>query len=443
MSIHHKPAALLEHKDDNAIGEVKRAVDELMSSHQKFVETNDTRLKEIEKRGVADPLTVEKLAKIEKDIDKYEGLSAKFAKAELAMKAAQDEAKEAKDHADELEKRLNRPGAGGADRADILKKNVNTWARAVIDANTKGVINLSPDQQKALDAVATEMKSMSVSNDTTGGYLAPSEYVREIIKGVTEMSPARSLARIRTTGAKSVMIPKRTGQFAARRVGETETRTETDGLRFGMIEITAPEMYALIDISTQNLEDTVFDLEAEISGEATEQFAVREGMEFVSGTGVGQMEGILVNADVGTVNSGHATLITGDGLINLKYGVKTAYARNGTFVLNRTVLGSVRKLKNSNGDYIWQPGLANGRPNTIDGDPYIETPDMPNEAAAAKPVAYGDFRRAYTMVDRIAMTLLRDPFTQATEGMIRFHFRRRVGGQVVLPEAIKTLTIAA
>lgn len=443
MSIHHKPAALLEHKDDTAIGEVKRAVDELMSAHQEFVKTNDTRLKEIEKRGVADTVTVEKLAKIEKDIDKYEGLSAKFAKAELAMKATQDEAKEAKERADDLEKRFNRPGAGGVDRAENLKKGVNTWARAVIDANTKGVINLSPDQQKALDAVATEMKAMSVSNDTTGGYLAPSEYVREIIKGVTEMSPARSLARIRTTGSKSVMIPKRTGQFAARRVGETETRTETDGLRFGMIEINAPEMYAIIDISTQNLEDTVFDLEAEISGEATEQFAVREGIEFVSGTGVGQMEGILVNADVGTVNSGHATLITGDGLINLKYGVKTAYARNGTFVLNRTVLGSVRKLKNGNGDYIWQPGLANGRPNTIDGDPYIETPDMPNEAAGAKPVAYGDFRRAYTMVDRIAMTLLRDPFTQATEGMIRFHFRRRVGGQVVLPEAIKTMTIAA
>jgi HK97 family phage major capsid protein len=114
--------------------------------------------------------------------------------------------------------------------------------------------------------------------------------------------------------------------------------------------------------------------------------------------------------------------------------------RNANWVMNRTVLGSVRSLKDLNGQYIWMPGIAQGRPNSIDGDPYVECPDMPNEGAGAKPVAYGDFQRGYTMLDRIAMSMLRDPYTQADSGLIRFRFRRRTGGQVTLAEAMRTLT---
>lgn len=443
MTKHVNPS-LLEHKDDAAVGEVKRAVDALMSSYEEFKKANDARLKEVEKRGGADPLTEEKLGKIEKALAGMEELGAKFTKAELAAKAAKEEAEEAKKRADDLELRLNRPGAGGRDQREDLKKQVNVWARAVVDANVKGVLNLSDVQRKALSDAEAEMKAMAVANDTTGGYLAPSEYVREIIKTVTEMSPVRQLVRVRATGAKSLVIPKRTGTFAARRTGESESRVPADGMKYGALEIPAPEMYAIIDISNQNLEDSVFDLEAELTTEATEQFAVREGLEFVEGTGASnEMQGFLVNADVGTINSGHATKITADGVFALKYGIKTAYARNGVFVLNRTSLGAVRRLKTGDGQYLWQPGIAQGRPNAIDGDPYVEVPDMPNEGAGAKPVAYGDFRRAYTLVDRLAMSLLRDPFTQAAEGAVRFHFRRRTGGQVVLPEAIKTLTCAA
>ena len=102
-------------------------------------------------------------------------------------------------------------------------------------------------------------------------------------------------------------------------------------------------------------------------------------------------------------------------------------------------MGSVRKLKDNNRQYIWMPGLAQGQPNTIDGDPYVEVPDMPNEGANAFPIAYGDFARAYTLVDRIAMSMLRDPYTQATSGNIRFLFYRRIGGQIVLAEAIRKL----
>lgn len=438
-----------ERKEDapNLTAEVKAAVAPVMTAFEEFKATNDERLKQIEKKGVADPVTDAKLAAIEAKLASSEDLNQKLTQAENQSKAAKEQADELKTQLEALQVTLRRTGGGGshdpATRRAELKSHVNVWARGVINAYVNGVPNLSEDQKKAFAAVETEMKALSLANDTTGGYLAPAEYVADIIKGVTEMSPARSLARLRTTAAKSIMIPKRTGQFAARRVGELETRTETDGLRYGMVEINAPEMYALVDISEQNLEDSAFDLEAEIRMEAVEQFAVKEGAEWVSGTGNGEMEGILTPSTLATTISGAATAVAADGLLTLKYALKTAYAQNANWVMNRTTMGSVRKLKATDGTYLWQPGIAQGRPNTIDGDPYVEVPDMPNEAASAKPVAYGDFRRAYTMLDRIAMQMLRDPYTQADSGLIRFRFRRRVGGQVVLGEAYRALVCSA
>lgn len=436
-----KSRAPFERKEAGGDADVKGAVKGLMTAFEEFKSTNDERLKQIEAKGAADPATEAKLRKIEDSIAGYEGLNQKLTAAESEAKAAREGQNELKAQLDALQLKLQRPGAG--DPAVQRKANVNAWARGVVGAFTSGVPNLPEDQRKAIEAVEAEYKALSVGNDTTGGYLAPSEFVAEIIKGVTELSPVRSLARQRTTGNKSIMQPKRTGRSSARRAAELQTRTETTGLAWGMVEINAPEAYALIDISQQNLEDSAFDLEAEIREEAVDQFSVLEGAEFVSGTGVGQMEGILVNADVAETNSGDANLITGDGILSLKYGVKSDYAKNGSFVLNRTTMGAVRRLKAADGTYLWQPGIAQGRPNTIDGDPYVEVPDMPNVAAGAYPIAYGDFRRAYCLVDRIAMQMLRDQYTQATAGAIRFLFRRRVGGQVVLAEAIRKLKVAA
>jgi HK97 family phage major capsid protein len=126
-------------------------------------------------------------------------------------------------------------------------------------------------------------------------------------------------------------------------------------------------------------------------------------------------------------------------MLTLKHAVKSAYARNATWIMNRTTLGSIRKLKDAENRYIWMPGIQNAAPNTIDGDPYVEMPDMPSEGAGLFPIVYGDFRRAYTWVDRISMEMLRDPFTQATSGNVRFIMRKRVAGQVVLAEAIRKL----
>jgi len=420
----------------------KTAIEQVMGAFEEFKRTNDAELAEIKKKGSADPLVTEKLAKIEKDLVKFEEINQKLTAAEL-------ESKKEKEHVDELELKLNRlslSGAGDAEsKAAEYKSRVNTWARAAIGAATGGVHNLSADQQKALKDVEAEYKAMSVGNDTTGGYLAPAEYVREIIKGVTEISPIRSLVRVRTTASKSIMIPKRTGQFAAQWVAEQGTRSETDGLRYGMLEIPTHELYALVDISEQNLEDSAFDMEGEIRFEAAEQFSLAEGTAGVVGNGVGKPQGFL-DADAGLSENVSGTAATiadvdgqANGLLTLKHALKTAYTRNATWALNRTTLGSVRKLKDAQKNYIWMPGIAQGKPNTIDGDPYVEVPDMPSEGANAYPIAYGDFARAYTLVDRIQMSMLRDPYTQATGGNIRFLFRRRLGGQVVLAEAVRKL----
>lgn len=415
------------------LSEIKSIIEAQGRAWDEFKATNDALIKaKADGKAVGD--LEAKLAKLEPVLAHSEAISAKLTAAENEVKAAKLAAEEAKTAVEDLEVQFNRQGLGGIGRNQ--KADVNQWARAVVDAHTKGVVNLTQDQQKALHDVANEYKAMSVSNDTTGGYLAPAEYVREIIKTVTEISPARQLARIRTTGNKSILLPKRTGQFAALWTAENATRTETTGLTYGMLEIFTHELYAMIDISEQNLEDSAFNLAAEIAAEATEQFAVAEGAAFVSGTGVGKPEGFMTNSSVSSVNSGSAALITADSLLTAKHTLKTVYTRNANWVMNRTTLGAVRKLKDGQGQYLWQSGIAAGKPNTIDGDAYVEVPDMPSEGANTYPVAYGDFAKAYTLVDRIAMSMLRDPYTQATSGNIRFLFRRRLGGLTVQPEAI-------
>lgn len=418
---------------------VSEAVNPVMTAFEAFKETNDARLKEIEKKGTADVLTADKLSKIETTLSQYEGLNQKLTLAEQQAKAA-------KEATDRIETAMNRlPSNMRREKNESEAKAIhNAWGMAVIRAHAMGIANLSSEEQKILSDISKEAKALNIGTDTAGGYLAPLEYVREIIKGVTLSSPARGLVRVRNTANKMIQIPKRTGQFAARRINETGTKSETTGLAYGLEELVAPEMYALIDISNQMLEDTAFDMEAEIREEAQLQFAVKEGAEFISGTGIDQAEGVLVNSSVQENVSGSATTIadvTGqaDGLLTLKHALKTAYANNATWIMNRTTIGSVRKLKDNQKNYIWMPGIAQGKPNTIDGDPYAEFPDMPSEGAGLYPICYGDFRMGYTMVDRISMEMLRDPYTQATAGNIRFIFRRRQGGKVVLGEAMRKL----
>lgn len=428
----------------DSMSELKEAINGFMGDFEEFKKVNDRRLGDIEKKGSADVLDEQQVERINAGLDKLEAMNQRLTTAESKA----EELKKLEERYDMLETAINRTAGTRSEQKSSPFARAEDWSRAAMGAMTKGMPNLSEDEQKALSDIQTEYKALNVGTDTAGGYLAPSEYIREIIKGVTELSPVRSLVRVRNTSFKELEIPKRTGRSSATRVTETGTRSESTSPTYGVETIPAPEVYAILDITNQMLEDSAFNMAMELQEEASDQFAVLEGAEFVSGTGVGEMQGILTHADVGETNSGSAASIAdsggqANGLIDLKHSLSSQYAANARWLLNRTSIGAIRKLKDSNGQYIWMPGIANGAPNTIDGDPYVEVPDMPSIAANAYPVAYGDFMRAYTMADRIAMEMMRDPYTQATAGKVRYFFRRRSGGKVTLAEAIKKLKIAA
>lgn len=297
-------------------------------------------------------------------------------------------------------------------------------------------------------AAPPEQKGLIASDDTLGGYLiAPGEYVREIIKAITELSPIRSLATVRSTSQRSVMIPKRTGQFSAARTAEIATRTERTGLTYGLEEMSLPEAYALVKVSRQELEDSAFNLEAEISSEIVEQFEVLEGSEFVAGNGVGKAEGFLTNTavTVAAVETAGSNAIAADDLIALQYALKGPYVRNATWVMKRATVKAVRILKESTTNaYIWQPGLQLGQPASLLGSPVVECTDMPSGLVDNQyEVAYGDFRRGYLIADRISLEIQRLNELYAATGEVGFLARKRFNGQVVLPEAIKLLKIKA
>lgn len=435
--------------------ETKEALDKFMSAFDEYKKENDAVLKEL-KDNRTDPIGEEKLAKIDSFLDKYEDINQRLTKSlELAKSASEDGETwkgELKKRLDEFETVLNRAGTG-EDKAGDAKERLDAWAKSTVKAIQFGQQSLSEDELKSMTDVTEEYKALNMSTNTEGGYLTPIEMIRDIIKDITEISPVRSIAKVRQTASRAVEIPKRTGQFAAQWVAEQGTKDETEGLTYGVHEITTHEMYALIDITNQLLEDSMFDMAGEIMSEAAEQFALAEGTAFVKGNGVTRPEGFMTHADVPTVNSGVAddivgkamsdgTASQGDGLLRLKYALKTGYKARAQWLMKRSTIGRVRRMVDGEGRYLWMPGIAQGRPNTIDSDPYTEMPDMDTIAENAYPVAYGDFRKAYCWLDRIQMEMLRDPYTQATGGKIRYILRKRVGGKVVLPEAIVKMKCA-
>jgi HK97 family phage major capsid protein len=405
--------------------EIKTLIEEQNKAFNAFKEANDENLKK------RDALLEDKLNKIEKDLDKFEDINQKLVLAEEQNKALQEQL-------DKVETVINRPDFGSGAVDNDAKEYKAAFER---------VMRRTPEQRDPEDMalIRKRMNALIKADDVSAGYLlAPAEMQKEIVKTVVEMTPLRSLAAVRTIGSGSLKQPKKTGGTTATRVGETATRSNTGDPTYGMIEIPAPEMYARIEVSLQMLEDSEYDLMGELQEDASEQFAYREGYEFINGLGAAnQAEGILTNSDVGSVVSEHATLIKADGIMNLFYELKTAYVRNAVFGLNRSTLRDIRKLKDGNGQYLWMPGVAMGQPNTIMGAPYVEMPDMPDIGAGLYPVIYGDFRRGYVIVDRVAIQFQIDFTTGADDGEVIFRARKRVGGGVRLPEAIKKLEIAA
>lgn len=296
-----------------------------------------------------------------------------------------------------------------------------------------------PSELLRKDTGKIENKAMVTGDPVTGGYLASSDMAADMLKLITEFSPIRDIANVKPTSRESYKQRKRTGTPTGGRTGETETRTATTGLVFGMEEIPTHEYYAFDDISRWNLDDSDFDLEAELNGAFGEAIGVLEGYDFVLGSGVKRPEGFMANSSVGSVNSGDADEITADGLFKLYFEPKGGYLARAVFVMNRATMLKASTLKETGtGAYLLRR-LGDSPAWNILGCRVVECKDMASEGANTYPVAFGDFTRAYTIVDRTAIVNLRDPYTQAASGAIRFWVFKRTGGQVVLAEAIKKL----
>lgn len=399
------------------VKEAGAAVNKALEEYRATAEANDKK---------RDAVVDEKLNKLEEELNKYENLSRILTEAEAKAKA---DAEEFSNRVDQLEARLNRPG-GNAEEADAEAKAYHeaffAWARQDKDAFIGG------ERQNVLQ----------VGDDKAAGYLAPTEYVAEILKDILEISPMRGLVTVRRAGGRGIQVPRLTARPSATWVGEIEKR-ESTGAEYGLDDIPVHEANVRIPVSLQMLEDAAFNLEDELREQAVDAFGIQEGQAIVAGNAFKKPQGILNGDGYIRVASGAAADITADNLIDLKYAIKTGYARNGSYILNRATLGKIRKFKDGSGQYLWTPGLADGRPNTIDGEPYAETPDMPNVGAGLKPVAYGDWKRAYTLVDRLDISVLRDPYTASEYGQVVFNWRRRLGGAVRLGEAYAVLEVAA
>lgn len=363
----------------------------------------------------------------------FEEYRDKMAEEIKAVNVAMPETKAAVDkmnaRLDELEAKMKAPAQGAATTDQVE----GSEAKAFVKYCARGESKLTPDETKALAA----------SDDTAGGYLVPKQVMNSIIQRVQEFSPIRQIAMVQPITTSTLEWPTDTGDFSGGWTAEQGTRTESTGQTFGKNIITAHEMYAYVKITNQLLEDSAFNLEAFMADKAGVRLAVLEGTAFVSGTGVGQPEGFMVNANIGYTAGGDASNLKAPGLITLQHAVKADYARNAVWVLNRKTLGVVRTLQlNDYTGFVWQPDYTGSNPPRILGQPYVEATDMPDIAGNAYPIAYGDFRRAYVIADRVAISVLRDPYTSKTTGVVEFMFRKRVGGQVILSEAIRKLKIA-
>ena len=325
-----------------------------------------------------------------------------------------------------METKMNRP-AVHVERKDEASEYSKAWSAYICKG---GRIN------------DIETKTMIVGNDVSGGYLAPPEFNSEMIRNLVLTSPIRGLASVRTTANNSVVYPSRTAVTNAVWHGEAVTRTESEPT-FGQVSIPVREMSTYTDVSNTLLQDSGGSVEAEIRLALATDFGQKEGLAFVSGDGVVAPTGLLTDTNIAYQANTSTTALSSDALISMFYSLAAPYRANATWIMNSTSLAAVRTLKDgTTGVYLWQAGLAAGQPDLILGKPVVEVPDLPNPTSGLFPILVGDFSTGFRIIDRIGLSVLPDPYSQATSGLTRFHATRRVGSAVIVPGAIKKLKMS-
>ncbi len=352
------------------------------------------------------------------------------------------------------------------EKLDRINSSVGDLQKAVDDANAKiaamsiGAGSAGDVKDKEYtDAFRAHFRkgdinaSLNKGAAAEGGYLAPVEWDRTIIDKLIQVSPMRQIASVQNISTAGFTKLFNLRGTASGWIGEAAARPETATPTFGSMTFTPGEIYANPAATQQMLDDAEINLEQWLANEVETEFAYQEGLAFLTGDGTNKPRGFLTFVTGGTAaavnplgaiqlkTAAAATAIASDELVDLVYMLPAAYTQDARFVMNRTVQGVVRKLKDGQNNYLWQPSYVAGQPATILGYPVTEMPGMPNLAINALPIAFGDFRRGYLIVDRVGVRVLRDPFTN--KPYVHFYTTKRVGGGVQNPETIKVLKMAA
>ncbi len=404
---------------------MKKQLEELGKDWKQFRADNDARLEKLEKSGGSTSDYDEKLQKINDELDKKEK------------------------RIDELKLAIQRTSADGKAQtaADLI--NVSKDAKKVMQKLMKKG-SITPDEEaKLFESYGEEYKTLSVQIDEDGGFFVRPEVSTRMSKKIFESSPVRQLATVETISSDSLEIHADYDEPDAGWVGETQARAVTNNSQIKLIVIPVHEQHASPKATQKLLDDAGMDIEAWHQGKVVMKFAREEATAFVNGDGVLRPRGFLQypsGTDFGQVQqvvSGSAGLFTDDGLHDLQTALKEAYQMNASWLMKRASAGEVRKLKDGDGRYLFSlgnGGLNSDQSFTLLGKPLRYADDMPAIAADALAAAYGDFREGYTIVDRIGIRVLRDPYT--SKGSIIFYTTKRVGGAVYNFEAIKLQKLA-
>ncbi|MDX2235059.1 MAG: phage major capsid protein [Hyphomonadaceae bacterium] len=387
--------------------------DVLMATFAAFKAENDRRLEAIE-RGRADVLSEDKIDRIDRALTEQ-----KAAIERLAISQ-------------------RRPAIAGESGDGAHRAAWNAYLRR--------------GDESALNQL--EVKALSVGSGPDGGYVAPPELDRLIESRMVQVSPMRSIATVRTTGATVFKKPVSITQAATGWVAETGARAQTATPTLSSIEFPAGELFANLAATQTLLDDAFVNIEEWIASEVEQAFAAQERVAFVTGDGSNKPRGFLASAivaeashtwdKIGYIASGAAGAFPAsnpvDRLLDLAYAPRAEFRQGGRFVMNRKTVSAIRKLKDADGRYIWQPETQ-GPGATVLGYPVTEIEDMPDIGADAYAIAFGDFARGYLIVDRAGVRVLRDPYT--AKPYVLFYVTRRVGGGVQNFDAIKLMKFAA
>src|SRR5574344_98287 len=277
---------------------------------------------------------------------------------------------------------------------------------------------------------------LSEGTDSEGGYLVPDEYENTLVQALEGENVIRGRSHVITTSSGTHKIPVVASKGEASWIDENGAYPEDDDT-FSQVNIDAHKVGTIIKVSEELLNDSAFDLENYFALEYARRIGTKEEDAFINGNGSSKPTGILTSAEVGVTAASDKT-ITADEIIDLFYSLKGSYRRNAVWVLNDSTVKAIRKLKDENGQYIWQPALKDGDHDTLLGRPILTTGAMPEIAADAKPVIFGDLSY-YWIGDRQGVTFKRLNERYADMGQVGFLASKRVDGKLVLPEAIKVL----